>query len=349
MKKTATTNAMTSKTNSETANSKNQIKFKSTSVSHNHRKEVEDITINIDVDIDVNADTIDTNGYVETGLKLERLKIPTFRLKDYAYQRNNEIHLHFKYVTVLYDQMCQCVYNEFEEPLYEPVDCLDSAHDHGNAQTSYHQASAAAASAGASAAATVDGSQGLVNYDAETFKTMLTDIRYEFDSDSNSSSKTIVNRLFNVLNSWYRRVKRIRLNTDSIYSTKLSDYNGEILGNMAEDLKCLTNDPRFSRDQFLNLTHLVTEFTVVIEGKYHELSEIGVNLAYSNFLIYKFLQDYYRGCGIYLTSHPVKPSQLPMVSKGEPCYETAFCHMYMFPLNLKASYFDWDREQRNAK
>jgi hypothetical protein len=235
---------------------------------------------------------------------MDRFKIPPFKLKDYAYQCKHQIHCSFKYLVLIYDQMCDCADEVGQED--QLIKC-EGEFD----------------------------SLGAVVYEPDQFRDLIDDIRFQFDSENEGGTSLIAGQLLSILKDWCRKVTHVRLNTDHVYTTRVSRYNGDLIAEIVESIRL--HQP-VDRQKFLGLNHLVLDLEVTFNDlHYEELPEIGLNLSYCNYLIYDFLKEFYPSCGFYLSSNSVKPENLPFYEGKK--VNSAYCHMYLVPLNLKECYF----------
>ena len=236
----------------------------------------------------------------------EKFVIKPFKLKDYAYQRNNQIHCIFKYLALVYDQMCDCSENCYYD---DQIATCEGDYD----------------------------SLGYVNYSPDQLSTLIEDSAFQFDSDSENSAGPIANRLLLVLKDWCRKITRIRLNRAYLYTTKLDQYNVDLLDQMVREIRLHKN---IDKEQFVYLKHVTMDIEVVFTDLYHsEIDEIGMNLCYCNYLIYEFLKKHYSSCGFFLGSHPIDHKKNIPFFKKKQKINSAYCHMYLVPLNLKDYYF----------
>lgn len=237
-----------------------------------------------------------------------RITIPSFKFKDYAYQKNNRIHCSFKYVALLYDQICDCTdESEFVGSGGMPPTCQGDLP-----------------------------SIGFVNLGIDRFKTVLEDVAFEMDSSSKREGEAngIAKQLLVVLKDWCRKITKVKLNWEYVCRGELTKYNQHVY----ELIRKIRLHPDVPPEKFLNLKHLLMDFEVVLTDiTYAEVNDIGMNLYHINFLIYNYLKDTYPTCGLYLSNTRISPEELPFHGSPEKV-TSAYCHLYLVPLNLKSHY-----------
>ena len=240
--------------------------------------------------------------------------IPRLVLKDYGYQNGADLHCCFKYIAVVYDQMCECIDSYGQE---DKITRCDGTFEN----------------------------LGLINLGNSDFMNLLRDVNFEFDSDLDYDFSLIAKQLQSTLASWCKKISRVKLNTDFAYQTTLDLYDSEIITEIMSRIHL--HDKSITKSQLEGLKYSVLEIEVVFDDlQYFNLKEIGLNLTYCNYLIYKFLQNTYYSCGFYLNSYPLKQTDVPFYSGKTP--KSSYCHLYLIPLNLKRFYYDYGKRGGQA-
>lgn len=228
--------------------------------------------------------------------------LPDFKLKDYGFQKGDNLHCCFKYLALIYDQMCECINEEADEPVV--LNCQSTEYDN----------------------------LGMINFDHQQLDSLLENVNFVFDSKRDVDYGRYANQLFKNLNGWCPKIKSIKLNRSDILLTNLKGYNYQQIEQIISNIKLHSNV--HTSDKLLNLNFTALEFEVVFSDlKYYNLKEIGLNLTYCNYLIYQYFKSFYPTCGYYLSSHEVSEKNLPFY-KDNKTIKSAFCHLYFVPLNL---------------
>lgn len=233
-----------------------------------------------------------------------------FSLKDYGFQSGNNLHCCFKYIAIVYDQMCDCIDGYGREDRL-----LTCEGDFDNL--------------------------GLLTLGHESFNRLLDDINFQFDSEIGMEFSLIAKELKNYLVSWCKKITRVSLNTEYIYQTKLDLYDSEMITEIMSNIRL--HNPKYTKEELERLKYSVLDIEVVFDDlQYYKLHDIGLNLTYCNFLIYKFLEKTYNTCGFYLSCHKINKDNVPFY-QGPPV-KSAYCHLYLVPLNLTKFYYDYGKQ-----
>ena len=273
----------------------------------------QDVESDIIIENDMAENDMIVNDMTENDMtgKRELIFLPKFRLKDYGCQKGRDIYCSFKYLAVVYDQMCRCADEFGKEDRF--LECQVENEDDN---------------------------LGFVQLSAEEFRALLDDINFEFDSTIEMDYSQIASDLQKMLHAWCPKISTVYLNTEHLYLTSLDGYDIEMIAEIINSIRL--QNRHMPIEDLKKLKFLAMDFQVVFNDLfYFNLRDIGLNLSYCNYLIFRFLQKSYRTCGFYLTNHPITKRNLPLYDGKE--VKSAYCHLYLVPLNLSRQYYNYGK------
>ena len=222
------------------------------------------------------------------------------KFKDYIVERRNQVFCNFRYVLLLYENLCHCE-GQYDN-LYGDKKCLSNE------------------------------SLGMVVPSKKQLMQMIENSGFDFDSSTENNP--VASAVLKSLKNWMRKVCHVKLILDDLFSTPLDVYDPVVI----HRIQGLRLHNMSTPDDFGKCFQIMANMEVHIANiTMSDLAEQKINPKYMNALIWNQLMEMNDGCGFYLGDLKAEPGQL--LSKVPAVSATnVFCHLFLVPLNLDHRY-----------